>query len=1594
MLQHARPGFFGPPRACSRTAVGQPERNDDLPRTRETPTLTRRKPALAFALLLLAAHAGTAGAAALEREFTFAPDQVTLVSHDGATEVRFRGGQAEERSGRPDLPWVSERVELPDGQRVARIEIVSLEGAPLASGVRIPTAVRALPSSFAIERTAPDSVYFARAGLQPDPPAEVALQGYEDGTGVALLRVWPVRWDASSGALERLTRLRVRLVLEPDPGHPVRRERIGLPWLKPSGAVAASRGGATPASMPRPGGVQPLQATQLPSLLGSPVEYVIITNDAMAAQMQRLADWKTETGMPAAVRTLSFIRANYPSGTDDADRIRQFIRDAYQRWGTQYVLLGGDTDVLPTRYAFTLYYYGGSDIATDMYYQCLDGNWNSNGDNLYGEGYWDPTLTGDNADLMPEVWVGRAPISTVTQAQQFVDRTLQYEKTPVGDYENSILFFAEVLFPQNWIPGTPTNLDGAQLVEDVLPFIDANPALHYGRLYENYTDSRWKPGALQELKHVVADSLDRGYNLAVHVGHGYRNVMSCGDDNFSNNDALALTNGNRYFNLYAIDCTSNAIDFPCLGEAFLHASGGGAVTNIGSTRVDFPNYGRAFQSEYFQLLFQDSMSTIGEAFAKQKYPFVGISGGDNVYRWTTMTLLLLGDPSLRIWTGRPRTLAVTPPASVAVTDTQLTVNVAVGGQPLYGATVTAYRAGIDFSTGTTDGAGNVTLPFRPDTLGAFMLTVTGYDCRPVELQIPVVAGSAKAVLASQTPTLDDGTGSGTAGNRDGLLDAGETVDIRVPLRNNGSASAPAASAVLSSADGMVNIVTSAVNYGAIAAGALSTPSGAFRISLAATVPDQHEISFTLDLQDGAGHHGVQKFQLVVHGPDLVSYSHSLVDVGGNSDGRPDAGETIQEFIKLRNIGTGTARTVTLVLRKLDALSTVLDSTAAFGDIAPGQEKQGDAVVFVPSDIGARFQLRMFDQYGLVATQTLDLTYPKAPTGLAAVGSGTSVQITWAPDSEADLQGYNVYQAASAGGPYTRVSVTPSDRTSYYQVPNALPLTTYFFEATAVDTSGNESGLSPPVQVITNPPNHAVFPIQMGSVTPSSVAVEHMYDGYPLDIAAGDGLLYVWHSDGTAPVDADGLGTTYGDFTTLGNYYAAGPAIADLNGTGHRQIVAPAWNSGVVYVFDDQGQVVPGWPVSTGAVWSSPTISDLDHDGHKEIIFGSNGDNLYAFRSNGSEWMDGDANPATLGIFKVLSGGFTVGTVAVAPLENNGVTDIIIGDEAGNLYAWRPDGTSVPGFPVVIGPSLRASPAVGYLDGPGDTQLEIVIPAMNDSLYVVESNGARRAGFPVHIVTGGNSRPPSPALADMDRDGKLDIVMASTDGTLHVFNGLGGTVPPWPAAGVRFSTLTSGACESSPVVADINGDHWPDVVIGGEDATLSGFSGANAQLLPGFPIPVGAEVRGTPALCDCDWDGKSEIVLADWDGNLYMWDYDMPFSPGTLPPWPQFHHDAQHTGFFNTPPTLDVPPNGASDIPAHVEFAAPQPNPAHSGTRIFYGVPAGREGAPLEIAIFDLSGRRVRTVASGVARPGRFSASWDLRFQLGSESHTSRVVVLR
>lgn len=305
--------------------------------------------------IVVAMSASAASALTLERDLKLDPARVTLASSNGFTLVEAQGGTHEYSAGRPDLPWIAERIDLPAGMKVTGVEVVAVTTELLRDGVRIPAALSARPGAMVGERSAPDQRFFAAGTFQPEQLVALGTQGSLRGRNVAYLRIAPTRWNPQTGRLERVTALKVRLTVGDGAPSAVVRERIVRDWEDelpsgvPSRAVVSLSSHATAGATGAKPKAEPFKPLQIPSVLGSPVEYLIVTNDAMAPAFQQLADWKTQSGVPAVVRTLSFIRAQYPAGADDAERVRAFIRDAYSRWGTKWVLLGGDTEIIPER---------------------------------------------------------------------------------------------------------------------------------------------------------------------------------------------------------------------------------------------------------------------------------------------------------------------------------------------------------------------------------------------------------------------------------------------------------------------------------------------------------------------------------------------------------------------------------------------------------------------------------------------------------------------------------------------------------------------------------------------------------------------------------------------------------------------------------------------------------------------------------------------------------------------------------------------------------------------------------------------------------------------------------------------------------------------------------------------------------------------------------------------------------------------------------------------------------------------------------------------------------------------------------------------
>lgn len=1469
--------------------------------------------ALCLATLCALFNVGPARADVV-RAFTFSPRDVAVTPGPAGVVVAMQGAVPEGAPGGPELPAVAVFVELEAGQRVRSSSITPHGWVTLGTAPgRLRSAAAAQPGLPRLGSD-PDAAIYASRDWFPAKVGTLGPTGTMRGRTLATLVLRPVRVRPGTSELEIATSIEVRLVTENDPtAEPMVRRRVvpewekqfdfgassfgrGLEQLAPDSYKGARIESATGQSVSG-GGFNP---SSVPSVEGSPVEYLIITNAAMAAQMQRLADWRTRTGVPTVVRTLEFIQTTYPYGVDLQDRIRRFIKDAYLQWGTTHVLLGGDTEVIPARYGFTTFF-SGNYIPSELYFSDLDGNWNADGDSLFGEAFQDSTNQGDQLNLLPDLYVGRAPVSNVAQAQVFVDKTLQYSRTPLGDYEDRALFAAEVLFPQDWNPNLSISLDGANDAESAIRKL--TPEMKRLRLYENYTayDS---VGALQETRATVLDSLNIGRGIFHHVGHGYRNSMSVGDGPITNPDAEALTNGNRTWLLYSINCTSNAIDFASLGEAFCLNPNGGAVANVGSTREDFPVTGRGYQDEFYKLVFQDKVATLGQAFAQQKLPFTGFAFYDNTHRWTQFTLALLGDPAMAIWWRKPALLSVTYPANLPLSDTTLTVHVQNGASPLAGARVCLLKSGEEYEVAFTDGAGNALLQVRAETAGSALITVTddgGF--RPWEGTVTFGA-PAGPVLASRAAdrVIDDDVLGGTFGANDGAADAGETIDWRLPIKNVGSVSAASVTASLSTTDPRATISIDSSSFGTIGAG--STVNGtSYRIALNEAIPDGTEIAFRLDMFSGAAH-WVDELRLPVRAPSLVHIANAITDNGfngttGNGNGRLDVGEAVDLSITVRNVTLGTATGLTATLSTTTPGFTIPMPNSTIGTLAAGASGSGTPFRVVSSSgSNPSLLLTINDITGVRYTRTIDLIQPVGVVGLVGTGAASSITLVWRKTVSGDAAGYNVYRSTAQAGPFARVNLTPTDRTAYY-VDSSLPaLTRFYYQIAVVDSSGNESSRSAVSSASTNPPLHPSFPLPTERNMPSSPAVANLDNSTDssLEIVVGANVLYAWHADGTALRDADGSERTSGDFTTQGSYYAAGATLADLNGDGTIEIVAPSWETKQLFVFEPDGTNFPGFPkLLTENLWSTAAVGNIDSDPQLEIVFASRGNKFYAFNFDGTEVLDGDANPSTIGVFKVLGTVSNDGSPALADLDGDGKLDIIYGGLDGFLYAWRFDGTNLPGFPQNLFAATLSSAAVGDIDNDG--VLEIAITSNNGKLNVYNANGTVQPGFPVTgVQQTGVSKYPSPALADMEGLGQKDIVINTTDGFVKVFRPNGTLLSQW--TNVRYS-YTAKASESSPVVADIDGDGQNEVIVGGEDANLYAFDN-DGSLMAGFPIHLNGEVRGTPLVWDLDNDGLTEILLSCWDKNVYLWDYPGVFNPTGAPAWPMWRHDQFHQGRLGGP----------------------------------------------------------------------------------------------
>ncbi len=194
--------------------------------------------------------------------------------------------------------------------------------------------------------------------------------------------------------------------------------------------------------------------------------------------------------------------------------------------------------------------------------------------------------------------------------------------------------------------------------------------------------------------------------------------------------------------------------------------------------------------------------------------------------------------------------------------------------------------------------------------------------------------------------FDDDNLGGSQGNSNGLPEAGETLEINIPFSNQGGEAATNILALLSSNSPFVEILDSSFHVPALQPDdSLSGFILRFRI-LPNAPTDSLEFNYTFQTDQGEFLH---PFKIGVQAqPNIQLASHVIDDDDagssvGNGNGQVEGGESIEIFLEVANLGGEDANGLTVVLRSLDSLITMSD-TSKFVSVLDA----GDSLL-IPSD---------------------------------------------------------------------------------------------------------------------------------------------------------------------------------------------------------------------------------------------------------------------------------------------------------------------------------------------------------------------------------------------------------------------------------------------------------------------------------------------------------------------------------------------------------------------------------------------------------------------------------------------------------------------
>ena len=216
---------------------------------------------------------------------------------------------------------------------------------------------------------------------------------------------------------------------------------------------------------------------------------------------------------------------------------------------------------------------------------------------------------------------------------------------------------------------------------------------------------------------------------------------------------------------------------------------------------------------------------------------------------------------------------------------------------------------------------------------------------------------------------------------------------------------------------------------------------------------------------------------------------------------------------------------------------------------------------------------------------------------------------------------------------------------------------------------------------------------------------------------------------------------------LGEKVKNGVALADFNNNGKDDIVLGT-DDDHLYLFLDDGSTAAGFPyTATDKFQSSPAI--LDFNGEKIIAAGNNNDTLYLINNTGS----------------LLYQHPTGGKILSSPVFLNVANEPYLLFSANDHFIYFIDlnGNSYPGWPIQVERNINGSVIISDLNGDGVPEISVTTEL--GELIAFHLDGTLYSHFPIRIKFPYST---APAITDIDLDGDLELI-AGSGGTIEVID---------------------------------------------------------------------------------------------------------------------------------------------------------------------------------------------------------------------------------